>query len=68
MKSLNEGMQDINQTFTEALQADDAKTLSQDFRLSKDCLSSLKNFSRCSRPAPLDPNSPLKKMMGKNNT
>ena len=29
MKSLNEGMQDINQTFTEALQAGDAKTLSQ---------------------------------------
>ena len=29
MKSLNEGMQRINQTFTEALQAGDAKTLSQ---------------------------------------
>jgi uncharacterized protein (TIGR02246 family) len=29
MKSLNEGMQKINQTFTEALQAGDAKTLSQ---------------------------------------
>ena len=29
MQSLNEGMQQINETFTEALQAGDAKTLSQ---------------------------------------
>jgi len=29
MKSLNEGMQEINETFTEALRAGDAKTLSQ---------------------------------------
>jgi ketosteroid isomerase-like protein len=29
MQSLNEGMQQINETFTQALQAGDAKTLSQ---------------------------------------
>ena len=43
MKSLNEGMQKINETFTEALQAGDAKILSQVY--AEDALLMVENFS-----------------------